>query len=283
MSRETTAWGANFSRRWIVAARPGSIAFQQSGLQHTVRFNFDIRDEGGLPCQSPGFAKREGFILQCFNRRYSDVILLRGLLILGLIGLNAFFAATEYALLSVRRTRIEQLVREGDPRARLVQVLLADIGSLISGTQLGVTVVSLLMGWLGEGIIAAGVQHLVGTGLQGHASVVVVHSIASACAFVLITVFLMVLGELVPKAVAYDHAEMVSLVVARPMLVFLRLSRYAVGALVGMANGVLGALGRSPLRGYRPLPTPEEVKLIVSSIRKHGLLRRTRGYDRHGL
>ena len=147
------------------------------------------------------------------------MVLLRGLLILGLIGLNAFFAATEYALLSVRRTRIEQLVREGDPRARVVQVLLADIGSLISGTQLGVTVVSLLMGWLGEGFIAAGVQHLVGAGLQGYASIVVVHSIAAACAFVLITIFLMVLGELVPKAVAYDHAEMVSLVVARPMLI----------------------------------------------------------------
>jgi len=199
--------------------------------------------------------------------------LLRGLLILGLIGLNAFFAATEYALLSVRRTRIEQLAREGNPRARLVQKLLADIGSLISGTQLGVTVVSLLMGWLGEGFIAAALQPLIGLELHRHASAVLVHSIAGVTAFVLITVLLMVLGELVPKAVAYDHAEMVSLIVARPMLIFLKLSRHAVRALVGMANGVLGALGRSPLRGYRPLHTPEEVKLIVSSIRKHGLLR----------
>jgi CBS domain containing-hemolysin-like protein len=201
------------------------------------------------------------------------MVLLRGLIILGLIGLNAFFAGTEYALLSVRRTRIEQLAREGDSRARLVQMLLADIGSLISGTQLGVTVVSLLMGWLGEGFIAAALQNLVGLWLHRHASAVLVHSIAGASAFVLITVFLMVLGELVPKAVAYDRAEMVSLVVARPMLIFLRLSRYAVGAMVAMANGVLGALGRSPLRGYRPPHTPEEVKLIVSSIRKHGLLR----------
>src|SRR5208337_2736876 len=122
------------------------------------------------------------------------MVLLRGLLILGLIGLNAFFAATEYALLSVRRTRIEQLVRAGDPRARLVQALLTDIGSLISGTQLGVTIVSLLMGWLGEGFIARGLQQVVGLELHGHASAVVVHSIAAACAFVLITVFLMVLG-----------------------------------------------------------------------------------------
>jgi CBS domain containing-hemolysin-like protein len=202
-----------------------------------------------------------------------DNVLLRSLLIIGLVGLNAFFAATEYALLSVRRTRIEQLVRKGDPRAGLVQALLSDIGSLISGTQLGVTVVSLLMGWLGEGFIAIPIEYVVGLELHGHASAVVAHSIAAACAFVLITVFLMVLGELVPKAVAYDHAEIVSLVVARPMLIFLRLSRYAVGALVGMANGVLSALGRSPLRGYGPPHTAEEVKLIVSSIRKHGLLR----------
>jgi CBS domain containing-hemolysin-like protein len=201
------------------------------------------------------------------------MVLLRGLIILGLIGLNAFFAGTEYALLSVRRTRIEQLAKEGDPRARLVQALLADIGSLISGAQLGVTVVSLLMGWLGEGFIAATLQPLLDLGLHRHASAVLVHSIAGAAAFLLITVFLMVLGELVPKAVAYDHAEVVSLAVARPMLVFLKLSHYAVEALVGMANGVLRALGRSPLRGYRPLHTPEEVKLIVSSIRKHGLLR----------
>jgi CBS domain containing-hemolysin-like protein len=201
------------------------------------------------------------------------VLLLRGLIIVGLIGVNAFFAATEYALLSVRRTRIEQLTREGDPRARLVQNLLADIGSLISGAQLGVTVVSLLMGWLGEGFIARTLQPVLDLGLHGHASAVLVHSLAGAVAFVIITIFLMVLGELVPKAVAYDHAEMVSLAVARPMLLFLRLSRYAVGALVGMANGVLGAFGRSPLRGLRPPHTPEEVKLIVSSIRKHGLLR----------
>jgi CBS domain containing-hemolysin-like protein len=201
------------------------------------------------------------------------MVLLRGLLILGLIGLNAFFAGTEYALLSVRRTRIEQLTKQGDPRARLVQALLADIGSLISGTQLGVTVVSLLMGWLGEGFIAATLQPLLNLGLHRHASAVLVHSLAGASAFLLITIFLMVLGELVPKAIAYDHAEMVSLAVAGPMLVFLKLSHYAVEALVAMANGVLRALGRSPVRGYRPLHTPEEVKLIVSSIRKHGLLR----------
>src|SRR2546427_482140 len=90
-------------------------------------------------------------------------ILLRGLFIVCLIALNAFFAAYEYALLSVRRTRLEQLAREGEARARLAQSLLEDIGLVISGTQLGVTVVSLLMGWLGEDLLAG----IIGEWLQG--------------------------------------------------------------------------------------------------------------------
>src|SRR3989475_8044697 len=90
-------------------------------------------------------------------------ILLRGLFIVGLVALNAFFAASEYALLSVRRTRLEQLAREGEARARLAQSLLEDIGLVISGTQLGVTVVSLLMGWLGEDLLAG----IIGEVLQG--------------------------------------------------------------------------------------------------------------------
>src|SRR2546428_1165759 len=84
-------------------------------------------------------------------------ILLRGLFIVGLVAPNAFFAASEYALLSVRRTRLEQLAREGEARARLAQSLLEDIGLVISGTQLGVTVVSLLVGLLGEDLLAGSI------------------------------------------------------------------------------------------------------------------------------
>jgi CBS domain containing-hemolysin-like protein len=91
-------------------------------------------------------------------------------------------------------------------------------------------------------------------------------------AFLLITVLLMVLGELVPKALAYERAEQASLMVARPMLLFLRLSRYPVRALDGMANVVLRGLRHAPVRGHGPLHTPEEVKLIIAAIRKRGLL-----------
>ncbi|PYV20549.1 MAG: hypothetical protein DMG24_22445, partial [Acidobacteria bacterium] len=110
-------------------------------------------------------------------------IILRILLIVALVALNAFFVTAEYALLSVRRTRIEQLAREGDVRARLVQALLGDFGLLISGTQLGVTIASLLMGWLGESIVAGAI----GSVLEGHvhwyASIALAHSVAVGVAF----------------------------------------------------------------------------------------------------
>ncbi len=200
-------------------------------------------------------------------------ILFRGCIILGLIALNAFFAAAEYALLSVRRTRVEQLVREGDARARSVQTLFADVGLLISGTQLGMTVISLLMGWLGESMMAEVIAGALEGRIEHFASVVVAHSISVAIAFLLITVLLMVLGELVPKALAYERAEFTSLILARPMLLFLQLTRPLVRAVDGLADLVLRGLGQSPGQAHGGQHTLEEAKLIVSAIRKRGMLR----------
>src|SRR5438034_1933341 len=199
-------------------------------------------------------------------------IILRLLLIVALVALNAFFVAAEYALLSVRRTRIEQLAREGDSRARLVQALLGDFGLLISGTQLGVTIASLLMGWLGESIMA----DAIGGALEGHvrqfASMAVAHTIAVGVAFAFVATLLMVLGELVPKTLAYERAERVALIIARPMTVILRSTKYGVRGLEWLAKMVLLALGQRGSRIHGPLHTPDEVNLIVSAIRKRGLL-----------
>ena len=199
-------------------------------------------------------------------------ILLRTLAIFGLVFLNAFFAAAEYALLSVRRTRIEQLAEEGSKRARLVQTLLADTGLLISGTQFGVTLISLLMGWQGEAIMAEAIEHAVEGRLEHLTSLVVAHSIAVAMSFALVTTLLVVLGELVPKAIAYERADRVSLLVARPMLLFLELGRYPVRALDGVADLILRALGQTPGQTLGSQHTPEEVKLIVAGFRKRGVL-----------
>jgi putative hemolysin len=198
--------------------------------------------------------------------------LLKPLLILSLVALNAFFVGAEYALLSVRRTRLEQLVREGEVRARLVVALLADVGLLFSGIQLGITVASLLMGAVGETIMARVMEGLLEGSLHKYVALTVAHSISVGIAFLLITTLLMVLGELVPKALAYDRAEQASLLIARPMLLFLRLTRYPVQVLDWMASLVLRSLGQAAAGGHGALHTAEEVKLIVSGIRKRGML-----------
>jgi CBS domain containing-hemolysin-like protein len=197
---------------------------------------------------------------------------LKALLIAGLVALNALFVAAEYALLSVRRTRLEQLVREGDARARLAQSLLADVGLLFSGTQLGITVASLLMGWLGENIMSAALEQVLEGRLHPYVSLVIAHFISVGAAFLLVTSILMVLGELVPKTLAYERAEAVALFVARPLTLFFKLSRMPVRALDALAERVLRGLDRAPGRSHRAPHTPEEVKLIVSGIRMRGLL-----------
>lgn len=198
--------------------------------------------------------------------------LLKAALILGLVALNAFFVATEYALLSVRRTRLEQLSNEGNSQAKQVLNLLSNMVALFSGTQLGITIISLLMGWLGEAIMAAAIERSLSGRLSKLALASLAHSISVGLAFLFITMLLMVLGELVPKALAYDNAERFALGVARPMSIFLHLSRYPVRLLDTMANGVLSSLARHPRRGRAQDHTAEEVKLIVSGIRKSGLL-----------
>ena len=199
-------------------------------------------------------------------------VLLKIALITGLVALNAFFVATEYALLSVRRTRLEQLSNQGNARAKLVLTLLSDMVELFAGTQLGVTVISLLMGWMGEAIMADAMEHALEGYLGRVARAAVAHTVSVGLAFLLITILLMVLGELVPKALAYDNAEAFALGVARPMKLFLRVSRYPVRLLDAVANAVLRSVHRAPGRSIGPLPTAEEVKLIVTGIRKRGLL-----------
>jgi CBS domain containing-hemolysin-like protein len=154
----------------------------------------------------------------------------------------------------------------------LVLTLLSDVGLLFSGIQLGITVASLLMGAVGETIMARVIEGLLEGHLHKYVALTVAHSISVGIAFLLITTLLMVLGELVPKALAYDRAEQASLLIARPMLLFLRLTKYPVQALDWMASIVLHLLGHAAAGGHGALHTAEEVKLIVSGIRKRGML-----------
>src|SRR5689334_19566811 len=144
-------------------------------------------------------------------------VFLRLGIVLVLVVANAFFVAAEFALVAVRRSRIDEMASLGDSGARMVQRTLKDLDRYISATQLGITLASLALGWLGEEAIAG----LVDRALV-HAGVTpppfAVHTTAAAIvAFLVITFLHIVLGELTPKSVALLKPEGVSRVVARPL------------------------------------------------------------------
>ena len=194
--------------------------------------------------------------------------------VLGLVALSAFFVAAEYALLTIRRTRVEQLVQKGSSRAALIQRMLANPGLLFSGVQLGITVASLLLGWIAEDALAASLERLLLNSLQHHVNPIVLHTTAIVVILVLITGLAVVLGELVPKTVGYERAERVSLWVAWPMTLVLKTTKHFILLMDWISNQILELVGFRAGGGQARLHTKDEIKLLVSSIQKRGLLRK---------
>jgi putative hemolysin len=193
-------------------------------------------------------------------------VLLRVFVILLLVAANAFFAAAEFALVSVRDTRIQQLIEARRIGARIVQKLHRNLDELVNGVQLGITIVSLTLGWVGEPILA----RMVEGALAGvpHAQVYG-HGIAIALAFTLITCLHVILGELVPKSLALQRAEQVALAVAAPMDIFLTLMRPFIYIMGRAAGSVLRIFGSRKMR-QGPVHSPDELKLIVTASRQLG-------------
>ncbi len=195
-------------------------------------------------------------------------VLLRALLILFLVAANAFFAAAEFALVSVRETRIQQLIGARRIGARILQRLHRNLDEVVNGVQLGVTIVSLTLGWIGEPMVAHVVEGLHFLQKVPHA-LAYAHGIAIAIAFGLITCMHVFLGELVPKSLALQRAEQVALAVAAPMDVFLTLTRPVIFVMGRSAGTVLRIFGLRKMR-QGPVHSPDEVKLIVSASRELG-------------
>src|SRR5215470_14350306 len=195
-------------------------------------------------------------------------VLLRVLLIVSLVAANAFFAAAEFALVSVRDTRIQQLIEARRIGARIVLKLHRNLDEVVNGVQLGVTVVSLTLGWIGEPMVAHFVESFKFLQQIPHA-LVYAHTIAIAIAFGLITFMHVILGELVPKSLALQRAEHVALAVAAPMDVFLTLTRPIIFLMSRAAGWVLKIFGSRKIR-HGVVHSPDELKLIVSASRQFG-------------
>src|ERR1700679_2399434 len=126
--------------------------------------------------------------------------------VLFLVGINAFFAATEFSLVAVRVSRVRQLVEKGDARAKIVENLLSDMGRVVSGVQVGITLASLLLGYLGE-ITLSTILHPLIASIPSPSAAVLAHTPALVLAILLLTLMQVVFGVLVPKSLSLARAE----------------------------------------------------------------------------
>ncbi|MGH9573373.1 MAG: hemolysin family protein [Candidatus Acidiferrales bacterium] len=191
--------------------------------------------------------------------------------VLILIGINAYFSAVEFSLVAVRQSRIRQLVKEGNARARIVELLLGDMGRVVSGVQVGITLTSLSLGYLGEIALSRLLDPLVQMIPRPWAAVTA-HGVALVLAFGLLTVLQVTFGELVPKGLSLARAERVALLVARPFYWFLHTFRWAIDLLDGFADKVLRPLGVSGTQSHTAVRSTEELQAILQQAREGGLL-----------
>jgi CBS domain containing-hemolysin-like protein len=192
--------------------------------------------------------------------------------VLVLVLLNGFFVATEFALVAVRRSRIEQRVAEGNRAAVRVSKALDHLDTYIAATQLGITMASLALGWLGEPALAHLVEPVLAAVLPGDWAVAGSHAVAVAISFALITMLHIVLGELAPKGLALQKPEATSLAVALPVSIFLKIFRPFIYVLNGTGNLVLRLMGLQAGSGEESVHSVEELRYLVRASRVAGVL-----------
>lgn len=192
-------------------------------------------------------------------------------LVILLVLLNGYFVASEFSLVAVRKTRIDELVKKGNVAAKLVQNSLKELDSFISATQLGITIASLALGWIGEPAIARSLESLFKS-LPINAAVISSHTLSVAIAFTIITVLHIVLGELAPKTIAMQRAEVTSLIIIAPLRFFTKIFWPFIWILNGAGGLVLKAFGFIPPSGHQLVHSEEEIKMILAQSAESGAI-----------
>src|ERR1051325_4251019 len=188
-----------------------------------------------------------------------------------LVCANGFFVAAEFSIVTVRKTRVDQLIAEGHSAARAVRRAVTAPDRYIAATQLGITMASLGLGWMGEPALASMIEPTVGF-LPAHLAAATAHSIAVAIAFALITFVEMVFGELTPKWIALERSETTALWLMRPMEVFMRALWPFIRLVHGSAQGVVNALGMKGGGHRAGVHSEEELKMLVTASQEAGVL-----------
>ncbi len=193
-------------------------------------------------------------------------------LVIILVLINGFFVSAEFSLVSVRKTRIAERVARGDTNAKAVQKAIEDPDRFIAATQLGITLASLGLGWIGEPALSHLLEPLFAW-LPGQIGNAAAHiAAASILAFILITGMHVIIGELMPKSIALQRAERTALLVARPTLWVEHLLRPFIWALNGIGNFLLRLLGFNHASEQEHLHSVEELKMLVDASEEGGVL-----------
>ncbi len=195
-------------------------------------------------------------------------VVLRIAAVVLLVASNAFFVAAEFAMVSVRETRLQQLIAVHRVGARTVQKLHQKLDEFIAAVQFGVTLSSLALGWIGEAAMAHLLEPMFSSLPHAH---VYAHAISIVVAFLVITYMHVILGEIVPKSIALQRTEAVALAVAGPMDVFMTLGAPLLALMTASSRLVLKAFGARQVR-EGGVHSPEELKLIVSASRRIGVI-----------
>lgn len=197
-----------------------------------------------------------------------STIALLGIILL--LGLNGFFVLAEFALVRIRKTRLEELAQRGDGRAALALKMVSRIDSYLSAVQLGVTLASLGMGWLGEPAVASWIEPLVFRYFAG--SQLILHTVSLLLSFSVVTYVTVVLGELIPKSIAINKTETVVLFSAWPLYLFHHLGWPVIILFERSSRILLNLFGMKPVRDMDVAHSEEELRMIVSASRRGGVL-----------
>jgi CBS domain containing-hemolysin-like protein len=189
-----------------------------------------------------------------------------------LVALNGFFVAAEFSLVGSRRTRLAQLAKEGHSGAIAAEYATEHLDSYIAATQLGITLASLGLGWIGEPAISHAIEPILAAILPHEMIETVVPAVGIAVGFSIVTILHIVMGELVPKSIALQRPESTSIFVARPTALFLSIFRPIIWLMNSVGNSIVRMLGFDPIDGHAQVHSAEELEMLVHSSREAGLL-----------
>ena len=204
----------------------------------------------------------------------SGNLLFNSFLIVFLLFSNGFFVASEFAMVKVRKTRIEQLVNEGNFNAKIALEAIKDLDKFIAAVQLGVTISSIGLGWVGEGTLARIIEPIFAF-LPGISQNVATHTVSVSLSFALITFLHVVIGELIPKSIALEYPEQTSLVIARPMQAISFIFTPFIWLLNGFGNSLLNLFHVPHKHKASLVHSTEELDMLVNASYNGGVLNET--------